>query len=467
MMKCMKTEIIKLNHNDIIAAISTSLIAGGIGIVRVSGEGAPVLCAPLVHIKGISLEKAVPHHLYYGKIWDGETLLDEALITVMHGPHSYTAEDTVELQCHGGPLVLQRVLEAVLKAGARLAQPGEFTKRAFLNGRLDLSEAEAVMDLINAHTELARETAIKQLQGSHSAKIRELRAVILEKAAFIEAALDDPEHYSLEDYGREAKPVLKALQEEIRHLLSSSENGRLLTEGIKTAIVGRPNVGKSSLLNRLLGFERAIVTEIPGTTRDTVEESCRIGEVVLKLTDTAGIRESEDAVERIGIDRSRSAIREADLVLLLADGSRPLEAEDEALRALCGEKATLLLLNKSDLGLAEDPENLSKRLDLPCFPVSALNGEGLEAVMEHIRTMFRLNEIRQQPLLVTNLRHKDLLRAAEVSLGNALETLRQGFSEDFLSIDLMDAYRSLGLIIGEEAGEDLIDEIFGKFCMGK
>lgn len=454
-------------NTDIIAAISTSLTPGGIGIVRVSGEGAMALCAPLVRIKGLNLREAVPNHLYYGKIWEGEELLDEALIAVMKAPRSYTAEDTVEIQCHGGPLVLRRVLEAVLRAGARLAEPGEFTKRAFLNGRLDLSEAEAVMDLIAAGTDLARETAIRQLQGAHSAKIRQLRAVLLEKTAYIEAALDDPEHYSLEDYGREAAPALEALRGEIRELLSSSENGRLLTEGIKTAIVGRPNVGKSSLLNYLLGFERAIVTQIPGTTRDTIEESCRIGDVVLLLADTAGIRDSQDAVERIGIDRARQAVRQADLVLLLVDGSRPLEAADEALRELCVDKPTLLLLNKCDLGLAQDPEAASKALELPAFAVSAKSGEGVDRVVEHIRNMFCLQEIRQQPLLVTNLRHKSLLQAAEQSLGNALDTLQKGFSEDFLTIDLMDAYRSLGLILGEEAGEDLINEIFGKFCMGK
>ena len=456
-----------MSHNDIIAAISTSLTPGGIGIVRVSGEGAPALCAPLVRIRGLDLNEAQPNRLYYGKICQKEEVLDEALITLMRAPHSYTAEDTVELQCHGGPLVLQKVLEAVLRAGARLAEPGEFTKRAFLNGRLDLSEAEAVMDLISAHTELARETAVKQLQGSHSAKIREMRGVLLEKTAFIEAALDDPEHYSLENYGEKLLPELEGLKDELQQLLSSSENGRLLAEGIQTAIVGRPNVGKSSLLNRFLGFERAIVTGIPGTTRDTVEESCRLGEVVLNLADTAGIRESRDAVERIGIDRAKTAVREADLVLLLADGSRPLEEADEALRTLCGDKAALLLLNKCDLGLAEDPGELSERWHIPCFPVSALDGSGLEAVVDKIHSMFRLNEIRQQPLLVTNLRHKALLQAAEISLGNALETIQNGLSEDFLTIDLMEAYRSLGLIIGEEAGEDLINEIFGKFCMGK
>ena len=456
-----------MDRQDIIAAVSTGLIAGGIGIVRVSGDGAAKLCAPLVRIRGRELTEAAPNHLYYGKITDGEEVLDEALVAVLKAPHSYTAEDTVELQCHGGPFVLQRVLEAVLKAGARLAEPGEFTKRAFLNGRLDLSEAEAVMDLISADTELARKTAVTQLEGAHSARIRALRADLLEITAFIEAALDDPEHYSLDGYGEKARPKLEELKTQIEALLSSSDNGRVLAEGIRTAIVGRPNVGKSSLLNCLLGFERAIVTRIPGTTRDTIEESCRVGQLVLKLSDTAGIRESEDVVERIGIDRAREAVRGADLILLLWDGTKQPEAEDKALLELCEGKPALLLLNKADLGLKADPAALEKETGRPCFAVSAKSGQGLGPVLERVQEMFRLEEIRQQPVLVTNIRHKALLQEAAGALENALNTLRSGAPEDFLTIDLMDAYRALGLIIGEEAGEDLINEIFGKFCMGK
>ncbi|MBO4871989.1 MAG: tRNA uridine-5-carboxymethylaminomethyl(34) synthesis GTPase MnmE [Lachnospiraceae bacterium] len=452
---------------DTIAAISSGLVPGGIGIVRVSGPQAVKICEPLVRIRAVSLSGAKANHLYYGKILDGETVLDEALIAVLKAPHSYTAEDTVELQCHGGPFVLGRVLETVLKAGARLAEPGEFSKRAFLNGRLDLSEAEAVMDLISSHTELARETAVKQLQGAHSEKIRAMRAALLEKTAYLEAALDDPEHYDLTGYAEGLRPVLETLRKDIRTLLASADNGRLAVEGIKTAIIGRPNVGKSSFLNRLLGFERAIVTQIPGTTRDTIEESFRCGDLVLRLSDTAGIRESTDAVERIGIERARETVREADLVLLLTDGSQAFSEEDEALFVLCEGKKTIVLLNKADLGLAETPEAVSSRRNLPCFAVSALNGDGIEAVLEKIRVLFCLAEIRQQPLLVTNLRHKELLRQAEASLGCALDTLDHQAPEDFLTIDLMDAYRALGQILGEEVEEDLINEIFGKFCMGK
>jgi len=453
--------------HDIIAAISTGLVPGGIGIVRVSGPGAVELCAPLAELKGRSLKEAEPNHLYYGKIRRDEQLLDEGLITVLKGPKSYTAEDTVEFQCHGGPFVLKSVLEAVLARGARLAEPGEFTKRAFLNGRLDLSEAEAVMDLIRAENELARHTALAQLSGDFSRRIGGIRAEILEKTAYLEAALDDPEHYSLEGFGEALAPRLKALKGDIDSLLKDSDKGRVLTEGIRTAILGRPNVGKSSLLNAFLGFERAIVTGIPGTTRDTIEESCRVGELVLRLLDTAGIRESGDAVEALGIQRARRSAEEADLILLMLDGSAAPGPEDEALRALCRHKPALLLLNKADLGLAADPAALGQAWELPCFAISAKTGAGLEAVTAHIRESFCLEEIRQQPLLVTNLRHKALLEQAVQSLSLALESLELGAPEDLLTIDLMDAYRSLGLILGEEADEDLINEIFSKFCMGK
>ena len=435
--------------------------------MRVSGKGSPELCAPLVRIKGLSLEQGQANHLYYGKIYEGEELLDEALIAVMQGPRSFTAEDTVELQCHGGPLVLQRVLEAVLKAGARLAEPGEFTRRAFLNGRLDLSEAEAVMDLISAGTELAKKTALQQLQGAHSAKIRQLRSQILEKTAYLEAALDDPEHYSLDDFGELLLPELERIREEIQKLLSTSENGRRLAEGIKTVIVGRPNVGKSSLLNYWLGFERAIVTQIPGTTRDTIEESCRLGDLVLRLSDTAGIRESEEPVEKIGIQRARRAAEEADLVLLMLDSTRQVLPEEEALWEFCREKPCLVLLNKSDLPGRISPQEREEAWKTPCFAVSARTGQGLEEVTAKIREMFCLEEIRRQPVLVTNLRHREHLRRADGALSNAILTAESGVPEDFLTIDLMEAYRELGLILGEEAGEDLIREIFGKFCMGK
>ncbi len=452
---------------ETIAAISTGLIPGGVGIVRVSGPDAVSVCAPLVKIKSVPLEKAEANHLYYGKIWRNSVLLDEALIAVLRAPHSYTAEDTVELQCHGGPLVLQRVLEAVLESGARLAEPGEFTKRAFLNGRLDLSEAEAVMDLIRAENDFARDTAIRQLGGDLSQKIHSLREVILEKTAFLEAALDDPENYSLDGFEEALKPVVGEMLTELDGLIAGADNGRRLAEGIETAIVGRPNVGKSSLLNRLLGKERAIVTPVAGTTRDTIEEVLRLDDVLLKLSDTAGLREGGDEIERIGMERTREKARESELILLLIDGSRPTEEEDHRLIDEYKNSNCLLLLNKSDLGLQTDPEELKERFGLPVFPVSALKGDGVDAVLQEIRKMFHFDEIRQRPLVITSLRHKKQLEEARNSLKFVMEALENGAPEDFLTIDLMDAYRSLGLIVGEAVSDDLVNEIFNKFCMGK
>lgn len=454
-------------NQDIIAAISTGLSPGGIGIVRVSGPGAAALCEPLTHIKGTPLTQAEPNHLYYGKIMEGETLLDEALICLMKAPRSYTAEETIELQCHGGPFVLQQILEAVLRAGARLAEPGEFTKRAFLNGRLDLSEAEAVMDLIQSQTALGRDTALKQLSGANSEKIRKIRAKILEKTAFLEAVLDDPEHFEWEDEKPAMWPMIEDTIAELDAMLAAADNGRLLAEGVRTAIVGSPNVGKSSLLNALLGFERAIVTQIPGTTRDTIEESFRFEDTVLRLLDTAGIREGAEEIEKIGIARTKEAIREADLILFVADGSAELSIKEEESLAAMADKPVILLLNKADLGLFRTPESMEERFSVPCFAISAQSGEGIPAVLKEIQRKFHLSELRQQPLVVTNIRHKQLLEKARESLLLARETLLAGAPEDLLTIDLMDAYRSLGLILGEEAGEDLINEIFSKFCMGK
>ena len=454
-------------HTDVIAAIATGLIPGGIGIVRISGPGAVETAEKITEIKGRKLSEAEPRHLYYGFVRDGEKRLDEALIAVMRAPHSYTAEDTVELQCHGGPLVLKRVLAAAIKAGARLAEPGDFSKRAFLNGRLDLSEAEAVMDLIRAENDFARETALSQLGGSLSAVIRGLRGQLLEETAFIEAALDDPEHISLDGYPERLRPKLQKMSETVETLLAGSENGRRLADGIRTAILGRPNVGKSSLLNALLGEERAIVTPIAGTTRDTIEETLRLGDVVLHLADTAGLRETGDAIERIGVERAEQKARESELILYVLDGSEALGDKDREALAGLKDRQCFVLINKSDLPQVLDPQEVERETGVETLRISAKTGEGLKELQEAVERRFLFGEIRQQPLVVTNLRHQELLREALDALRKVQESLDMGLPEDFFSVDFMEAYRSLGMILGEEADEDLINEIFGKFCLGK
>ena len=454
-------------YTDVIAAIATGLIPGGIGIVRISGPGAVETAEKITEIKGVKLSEAKPRHLYYGYVRDGEKRLDEALIAVMRAPHSYTAEDTVELQCHGGPLVLKRVLAAAIGAGARLAEPGEFSKRAFLNGRLDLSEAEAVMDLIRAENDFARETALSQLGGSLSDKVRSLRGQILEETAFIEAALDDPEHISLDGYPEELRPKLQKMTEAVEALLAGSENGRRLADGIPTAILGRPNVGKSSLLNALLGEERAIVTPVAGTTRDTIEETLRLGDVVLHLADTAGLRETGDEVEKIGVERAEQKARESELILYVLDGSEGLGDRDRKALAELKGRECFILINKSDLPQVLDLETVEKETGIETLRISAKTGEGIRELQEAVERRFLFGEIRQQPLVVTNLRHQALLREALDALRKVQESLELGMPEDFFSVDFMEAYRSLGLILGEEADEDLINEIFGKFCLGK
>ena len=452
---------------DVIAAIVTGLVPGGVGIVRISGPGAVEVGDRVTEIRGRRLAEAEPRHMYLGLVKDGDERLDEALIVVMKAPHSYTAEDTVELQCHGGPLVLKRVLEAVIRAGARLAEPGEYSKRAFLNGRMDLSEAEAVMDLIKAENDFARETALAQLKGSVSGRIRSLRARILEETAFIEAALDDPEHISLDGYPEMLLPRLDAMIRETQELLSGSENGRRLAEGVRTAILGRPNVGKSSLLNALLGEERAIVTPIAGTTRDTIEETLRLGDVVLQLADTAGLREAGDEIEKIGVERAEKKAQESELILYVLDGSEPLTDRDrEALSGLAGRQC-LILINKSDLTQVLDPAEVERETGIETLRISAKEGEGLDAIREAVEKRFLFAEIRQRPLVVTSVRHQALLKEAEEALLRVRESLELGVPEDFFTVDFVEAYKSLGLILGEEADEDLINEIFGKFCLGK
>ncbi len=459
-----------MRESDTIAAAATAMSSSGIGIIRISGEEAfsimKKIFRPYRKEKDMSAQPSYTVH--YGTVEEGEEVLDEVLVLLMRGPHSYTAEDTVEIDCHGGRLVMQRILDLVIKNGARPAEPGEFTKRAFLNGRIDLSQAEAVMDLIQSRNRMALKSSVSQLQGSVRQQIEKLRSQILYETAFLEAALDDPEHISLDGYSEELLKKVEVICEEIEKLLKSSESGRILKEGIKTVILGKPNAGKSSLLNVLLGEERAIVTEIEGTTRDVLEEQLQLGDLSLLLLDTAGIRSTEDIVEQIGVDRAKKQAEDADLILYVADSSRSLNESDEEILSLLEGKKALVLLNKSDLEPVVTPEMMRERTKHKVLLISAKEEQGIRELEEEIRSLFFQGEVDfNDEILITNARHKAALQDARASLSMVKESIQNRMPEDFYTIDLTDAYQSLGRILGEEMGEDLINEIFGKFCMGK
>ena len=416
--------------------------------------------------KPLSEEKA--NTVHYGFICDGEERLDEVLVIIMKAPHSYTAEDTVEIDCHGGVLMMKKILEVVIKNGARAAEPGEFTKRAFLNGRIDLSQAEAVMDVIQAKNEYALKSSVSQLRGSISKKMKELRAEILYEMAYIESALDDPEHISLDGYGERLSVLTENWIERVNHLLSTADKGKVMKEGIRTVILGKPNAGKSSLMNALVGEERAIVTEIAGTTRDTLEEHIYLNGISLNVVDTAGIRETEDVVEQIGVSRARDAAKDADLIIYVVDGSRPLDENDSEIMDFIRDKKAVVLLNKSDLSMVVSAEELRARSGHKVIPISAKEELGIELLEDEIKNMFYQGEISfNDEIYLTNVRHKEALEQARESLKMVRESIENGMPEDFYSIDLMDAYTQLGVIIGEEVGEDLVNEIFSRFCMGK
>ena len=457
-------------HTDTIAAAATAMGSAGIGIIRISGPEAFAVLEKVFRPKNEKkvMREQSGYTVHYGMAVDGDQVLDEVLVMLMRGPHSYTAEDTAEIDCHGGRLVMQKILETVLKNGARAAEPGEFTKRAFLNGRMDLSQAEAVMDLIQSKNEMALRSSLAQLKGTVREKIGRLREKILYEMAFVEAALDDPEHISLDGYREELLKKVEDIQKEVEELLKSADSGRMLKEGIKTVILGKPNAGKSSLLNVLLGEERAIVTEIAGTTRDVLEEQLQLGEISLQLLDTAGIRSTEDVVEQIGVDRARKQAEDADLILYVADSSRPLDDSDEEILKLLEGKKALVLLNKSDLEPVITPESMDEKTMHPVLVISAKEGEGIRELEEKIRSLFFHGEVDfNDEVLITNLRQKQALADAAGSLKMVMESIESGMPEDFFTIDLKDAYLSLGFIIGEEIGDDLAKEIFGKFCMGK
>ncbi|MCI8887489.1 MAG: tRNA uridine-5-carboxymethylaminomethyl(34) synthesis GTPase MnmE [Hungatella sp.] len=454
---------------DTIAAVATAMGSSGIGIVRISGEESfQVLRKVFRKNRGGEWDEKDSHRVHYGFIYDGDEMIDEVLVLVMKGPHSYTAEDTVEIDCHGGILVMKRILETVIKNGARPAEPGEFTKRAFLNGRMDLSQAEAVMDLINAKNQYAMKSSISQLKGKVSEKVRDLRERILYEIAFIESALDDPEHISLEGYAGNLREKLEAMIKEVKKLIDSADNGRVMSEGVKTVIVGKPNAGKSSLMNVLAGTEKSIVTEIAGTTRDTLEEHIQLHGISLNVVDTAGIRETEDVVEKIGVSRARSAASEADLIIYVVDGSVPLDKNDQHIIDMIRDRKALVLLNKTDLDMVVEEEELRRKTGHRVIKASAKDETGMEELEEAVKSMFYEGEIDfNDQVYITNVRHKTALTDTYDSLMMVMRSINEGMPEDFFSIDLMNAYERLGTIIGEAVEDDLIHEIFGRFCMGK
>lgn len=455
---------------DTIAAIATAMSNSGIGIVRISGDEALDVADRIFRPKKGSrkVSDMETHTIHYGYVTDGDEVIDEVMLLIMKAPRSYTCEDTIEIDCHGGVLVMKKILETVLKYGARPAEPGEFTKRAFLNGRIDLSQAESVIDVINAQNELALKSSVSQLQGAVLEKIKAIRAVVLHEIAFIESALDDPEHVSLEGYPEQLHKIMSDAHSKVKKLLDSSDNGKMLKEGINTAIVGKPNAGKSSLLNILVGEERAIVTEIAGTTRDILQEQIQIGGIGLNVIDTAGIRDTEDIVEKIGVNKSREYIEKADLIIYVVDSSTELDENDQEIIEAIQNKKAIVLLNKSDLDAKTDASVLQTQLSKPILSISAKNNTGIHELETLIEEMFFSGKLSfNDEVYITNIRQKNALAEAQNSLKMVLQSIADGMPEDFFTIDMMNAYEALGTIIGESVGEDLVNEIFSKFCMGK
>ena len=464
-----------MENNHTIAAISTAMAESGIGIVRMSGEEAFAIADKIYkNKKGKRLSDQKTHTIHYGFIEEEGKVIDEVLVMLMRGPHTFTGEDTVEIDCHGGVYVVKKILEACIRNGARPAQPGEFTKRAFLNGKMDLSQAEAVIDVIQSQNDYALKSSIKQLRGSVKEKISDLRNKIIYHTAFIESALDDPEHISIDGYGNVLKKETKEIIEEIETLLKTADDGRIIREGINTVILGKPNAGKSSLLNVLLGEERAIVTEIAGTTRDILQETINLQGISLNIIDTAGIRNTNDKVEKIGVDKAKDYAKEADLIIYVVDSSDDLDENDYEIMKFIQGKKSILLLNKSDLERKVTKEEIKKICkeynieNIPVIEISAKEEKGIDRLEEIVKEMFYHGEISfNNEIYITNIRHKTALERAKDSLMKVIESIENDMPEDFYSIDLMDAYETLGSITGEMVGEDLVNEIFSKFCMGK
>lgn len=459
---------------DTIAAIASGLSPSGIGIIRISGDCAIQIADKIFrNPSGSKLSDANSHTAHYGFVYDGDIKIDEVICIVFKAPHSFTVEDTVEIDCHGGVYVCRKVLAAVINAGARLAEPGEFTKRAFLNGRIDLSKAEAIMDLISSKNEMARKSSLDMIGGALSDKIHSNRETILHEVAFIESALDDPEHFDLEGYPDVLKDVVRGTVSNLNKLLASFDSGKLIKEGINTTIVGKPNAGKSSVLNMILMQDRAIVTDIAGTTRDTLSETICFDGITLNLIDTAGIHDTDDLVEQIGVDKAKESICKADLVIFIVDSSKDIEDEDRQIISMLAGKKVIVLVNKSDLDCKVstcvlqsifDENNINTTL----INTSALKGEGREEFMNAVKDMFFNGEVSfNDEVILSNLRQKENIEQAVSSLLKVEQSINDGMPEDFFTIDLMNAYASLGFVIGEEVDDDLVDKIFSEFCMGK
>lgn len=458
---------------DTIAAIATAMTNSGIGIIRISGEDAFTVIDRIYQSKNgkkkLSEEKS--HTVHYGYIVNDtkeNKIIDEVMVLIMRAPNTYTREDTVEIDCHGGVLVMQKILDTVVCHGARPAEPGEFTKRAFLNGRIDLTQAESVMDVISSKNEFALKSSISQLQGSLQKEIKELREKIIYEIAFIESALDDPEHINIDGYGQKLKTVAEECKERIEHLLNTADNGKILKEGIDTVIVGKPNAGKSSLMNVLLKKERAIVTDIAGTTRDVLEEQMNLNGITLNIIDTAGIRDTEDIVEKIGVDKAKDYLVNADLIIYVVDSSTPLDENDEKIMEMIKDRTALVLLNKSDLDTVTTEEMIASHLDQKIIKVSMKENQGVDELENAIKELFFHGKVElNDEVYITNARHKAALSNAKDSLNMVLDSIAMEMPEDFYSIDLMNTYEELGNILGESLGEDLVNEIFSKFCTGK
>ena len=458
---------------DTIAAIATAMTNSGIGIIRISGEDAFTVIDRIYQSKNgkkkLSEEKS--HTVHYGYIVDDtkeHKIIDEVMVLIMRPPNTYTREDTVEIDCHGGVLVMQKILDTVVCHGARPAEPGEFTTRAFLNGRIDLTQAESVMDVISSKNEFALKSSISQLQGSLQKEIKELREKIIYEIAFIESALDDPEHINIDGYGQKLKTVAEECKERIEHLLDTADNGKILKEGIDTVIVGKPNAGKSSLMNVLLKKERAIVTDIAGTTRDVLEEQMNLNGITLNIIDTAGIRDTEDIVEKIGVDKAKDYLVNADLIIYVVDSSTPLDENDEKIMEMIKDRTALVLLNKSDLDTVTTEEMIASHLDQKIIKVSMKENQGVDELENAIKELFFHGKVElNDEVYITNARHKAALSNAKDSLNMVLDSIAMEMPEDFYSIDLMNTYEELGNILGESLGEDLVNEIFSKFCTGK